>query len=545
MYVDGRMLFSSIETSISTSRDNDSMENIRFNAMFRLFKIKFLLVILLFFSQPFSLFSQTIFEGLLPSFSEDTSQSGIDIIVDGDNLAFYLLGNSYFYDTTSTSGTPVGGTFTYGSTIIKVDSDGVKNWTKTYPTNCIDNCDGMQELSGRVPSPKIIFSDSGNIVLPFSIYQGLTVCDTTPDGGETSTTAFYNQFFISNQQNGNISQVSSYSQMPSTICRKDRIIDIANVNGNYNVIIEDTYNNSLSLCIYNYDLELNSRIVLDDSWITAIDNWTGNLIALRNDQITIYDLQGGIVANNFFDLGYEIYGESRVLFQCEDYLGFLITGKLTSTNENISAIAISDRSLDVVQLCVFENSRIVDAVFHENKILYLQNRRNNLQDNNPTPLNVGMLDFSMNIVGELEFGLPYVIGEKIVNYDQNKFGVVGTALTSILENEERKSDQIYLLLANVESLVSTSSEVSGNEIIVYPNPVEDIAKVEVKNEILGAVYNKFYLYDAKGRLIFSDSVDRAGYIDFEINMSSLPRGLYLLKIEKLGGQSFVKKIIKN
>lgn len=76
-----------------------------------------------------------------------------------------------------------------------------------------------------------------------------------------------------------------------------------------------------------------------------------------------------------------------------------------------------------------------------------------------------------------------------------------------------------------------------NEIKLYPNPTSDIINIEFSNSI---EITELILYDNLGRsiIIKKENLDT-------LNLTTLPTGIYFLKILCSGGKNVMKKIIKN
>jgi hypothetical protein len=74
---------------------------------------------------------------------------------------------------------------------------------------------------------------------------------------------------------------------------------------------------------------------------------------------------------------------------------------------------------------------------------------------------------------------------------------------------------------------------------VYPNPVSNILTIDAENQMQGL--NKVRLFDAAGRLVYSESV--TGLMTYKIDMSSYSKGTYLLSIETEDG-NFQLPVIK-
>ena len=83
-----------------------------------------------------------------------------------------------------------------------------------------------------------------------------------------------------------------------------------------------------------------------------------------------------------------------------------------------------------------------------------------------------------------------------------------------------------------ESILSTT-EFNKNTISIYPNPVKDVLNIQSKEEV-----KSITLYDLSGKNI------KATYNYQEVDMSALPSGVYLLKINTVQG-SVTKRVVKN
>ncbi len=86
--------------------------------------------------------------------------------------------------------------------------------------------------------------------------------------------------------------------------------------------------------------------------------------------------------------------------------------------------------------------------------------------------------------------------------------------------------------------VAEVSEVIDDQLGVYPNPVEDELKIHVGSHLEGTTQVR--LYDSSGRLVKEDEFQGALY---KMNVSALPKGLYLLNYENAKG-TYSQKISK-
>jgi hypothetical protein len=71
---------------------------------------------------------------------------------------------------------------------------------------------------------------------------------------------------------------------------------------------------------------------------------------------------------------------------------------------------------------------------------------------------------------------------------------------------------------------------SGNDLIIYPNPVRDNAYVDLMlNEAIGV---QVFIFDINGKLVVQNDLGKqpAGTMQYELNCSELPPGTYFLKM---------------
>src|SRR5690606_32804737 len=71
-----------------------------------------------------------------------------------------------------------------------------------------------------------------------------------------------------------------------------------------------------------------------------------------------------------------------------------------------------------------------------------------------------------------------------------------------------------------------------SEVTIYPNPTTGILNFNSKSEIQNVV-----LFDLSGRKI-------SEFNSSQINISSLPKGIYLVKISTKDGKTTTKKVVK-
>lgn len=81
-----------------------------------------------------------------------------------------------------------------------------------------------------------------------------------------------------------------------------------------------------------------------------------------------------------------------------------------------------------------------------------------------------------------------------------------------------------------------------NDIQIYPNPFVSSININFLHFSSPKVFLK--IFDEKGSLIMHETVAINGYLFKQINLSHLPRGVYMVKVDSGDGVSLTKKILK-
>lgn len=100
-----------------------------------------------------------------------------------------------------------------------------------------------------------------------------------------------------------------------------------------------------------------------------------------------------------------------------------------------------------------------------------------------------------------------------------------------LRNPNNSIDEFYIDIWFNKSVTSVNEENYKNSINIYPNPTSNIVNVDMQN------ISEIRVFNALGNemLITSNS---------SIDISSLPKGLYFLKIIDIHGKQYLEKFVK-
>ncbi|PZU88211.1 MAG: adhesin [Chryseobacterium sp.] len=111
--------------------------------------------------------------------------------------------------------------------------------------------------------------------------------------------------------------------------------------------------------------------------------------------------------------------------------------------------------------------------------------------------------------------------------------VVGAARDDWDSNEENElNDAGSAYIFTSTNLATSENNFSNNDVKIYPNPAKDLVNITSKKEI-----NSVEILDQSGKRISESK-------ELKINISQLPKGIYILKIKFSNGNSSLQKLIK-
>ncbi|MDP9956458.1 hypothetical protein J2X97_002117 [Epilithonimonas hungarica] len=111
-----------------------------------------------------------------------------------------------------------------------------------------------------------------------------------------------------------------------------------------------------------------------------------------------------------------------------------------------------------------------------------------------------------------------IVGASRENFDTND------------ENELNDAGSAYIFTPS--SLATNENNLSKNDVKIYPNPAKDFINITSRKEI-----NSVEILEQSGKRISESK-------ELRINVSQLPKGIYILKIKFSNGSSSIQKLIK-
>lgn len=129
---------------------------------------------------------------------------------------------------------------------------------------------------------------------------------------------------------------------------------------------------------------------------------------------------------------------------------------------------------------------------------------------------------------------PVLSGTHSVTYSAE--GYYPQTHTVSVQNRETTRKDIALV-----KIGSAVNDLSIGELVIYPNPADDNITISIPSQFIN-VNTLLYLFDIQGKLIDSYSVTNH---KMQICLSSLPAGLYLLKLTHHRKEVLSSKIVKN
>jgi len=103
---------------------------------------------------------------------------------------------------------------------------------------------------------------------------------------------------------------------------------------------------------------------------------------------------------------------------------------------------------------------------------------------------------------------------------------------------------LFINKSNITSIRNENLEISEEDFKVFPNPASDFLNISLEN--MNAKIDKIEVINNLGQTILGDNLRNTNVKNYQIDISNLPKGLYILRIMQLDSKLFIsKKFIKN
>ncbi len=152
--------------------------------------------------------------------------------------------------------------------------------------------------------------------------------------------------------------------------------------------------------------------------------------------------------------------------------------------------------------------------------------------------NFTVIEPKEGVLYEWNFGNGIILKGAEVSYNFEKDGVYdvqlkAVSLTGISENTQP---------VNVTKTLTGIDVINNNELVIYPNPVKEILRIDFRNPSEGILVIE--IMDVKGRSVYKQQLNNDGSSHADINVQQLKSGIYLLRITN--GQRLIadRKFIK-
>lgn len=121
-------------------------------------------------------------------------------------------------------------------------------------------------------------------------------------------------------------------------------------------------------------------------------------------------------------------------------------------------------------------------------------------------------------------------------FDLAQYLVLNIAIQPIISTSFTESTlEIDYIRIYQEDNLNQTEVASQDKIIVYPNPANDIVMLKNARNV-----NQFEVYNSLGLLVKKGKLEQS-----QINISTLTKGIYILKLKNADKVSFTRKLIKN
>ena len=462
---------------------------------------------------------------ILIDYQGDTMLRGMHALESNDGSVF-LLNNVYLFDPTiPPDGIPIEGYPSFGFGISKIDKNGLINFNIAY----LNHFYGVEITSAN----KFYFNSQNDIIIPYLRYVGLFIC---PEGGafpseKKSVFKVSQQGEVLDYNDPALDANCSLDIIFSTGFRNDDNVIFFRTN-----LLEVPYLNYYD--IFNQDLEL----VLTDTFFNVFgayyDRYLDLIISGNQSGIKIYSFNDELI-DEFQRPPIQLFSvRKRDVLINENYYAVVTGGKYNSNDSTyVTDIYIMDKQGNLIAEKIIDGIAYDKGVLGPDNVIYLlaDNSHYDNYDALALPVKVAVLDFDLNILGEKDFGFPFVSTNSITA-TQDGFLVSGVRYKSYDIVNGKEKDQAYILKGTLDQLVGVKgNKIEKPDISIYPNPSNDyflilsksnnqVRQVEIKN--------------LAGQLVIQLTPRNN-----RVNISDLKPGIYLVTVETNKG-IVTKKLIK-
>jgi hypothetical protein len=119
---------------------------------------------------------------------------------------------------------------------------------------------------------------------------------------------------------------------------------------------------------------------------------------------------------------------------------------------------------------------------------------------------------------------------------------LGFSDVKVIDRNENQKSVFYEGSSIVVKGISTGiSSIESHEVKIFPNPTSGYVFLQTGTKVIERVN----IYDVSGSMQFSRKVDIATSQNYELNISNLPNGVYLLETLGENGRSINRLVIMN
>jgi hypothetical protein len=477
-------------------------------------------------------FSQSI---MIEASLQDTILNPKSIKTYGEDI--YILCNTYArYDTTY--GIPHEGSLPYGSYIYVFDKYGNEKYHHFYPTAFTEN--GLQYMVyGMSEMANNFYVESGTIIIPFTIYNGLVMCDNHPNVYQNSKPGFIK----ADQESGNTLLYkliihdssdcpNSFSEITSALFGNELMLlyNVTTANGDS---VRISYRNRLNLELIrersaHFDQYFSNCFFDEDKniFLTQItDNIEHTSSIIKFD--TAFAVTTVIENLNLLNLQYWEQIKTIRIAQ-EEYIS-IFTYYDYITNKRHSTLLRYTTDGTVVLNVFYENTMLTDlAIDYSGNVYGIQQFIGDRYWDAPG-FRVLLFDETLGIVSWKEYDAGT---ESSISIDSDgNFYLIGS-----------KFWNLTLVKDHISTLTSGSENKKSNlpSFVINPNPVTDKFTITLKEE---AKQISVKIYSSNGVLQYSKEFENCS--NTTIDVKGFKPGMYFVDVTDFERNTSTQKLVIN